>query len=148
MSKNWSPVITLILFVKSKVLPVCKLLLRYRDYSHCEKSPKSVTKSQSKFFKPQGGPSAALGLEKLAQRLWHKFWRLFAMTIIPISQEQFTHRQNFRFHKQNQSDYWRPISPNSFDKTPSPMPFSMNDRQTTINNLYFFRCTLRQKLLV
>ena len=52
MSKNWSPVITSILFVKSKVLPVCKLLLRYRDHSHCKKSPKSVAKSQSIFFKP------------------------------------------------------------------------------------------------
>ena len=45
MSKNWSPVITLILFVKSKVLPECNALLRYDGYNHCEKYPKLATKS-------------------------------------------------------------------------------------------------------
>ena len=43
--RNESPVITSILFVKSKVLPECNALLRYDGYNHCEKYSKLATKS-------------------------------------------------------------------------------------------------------
>ena len=43
--RNGSPVITSILFVKSKVLPECNAFLRYNSYNHCEKYSKLARKS-------------------------------------------------------------------------------------------------------